>query len=324
MRTLLMFPGQGSQRPGMAAELLDRFAAQAGPVFALADEVLDLPLTELCLTGSAEQLQRTEITQPAVLATSLAILEVLRAGGVEASAAAGHSLGEYGALVAAGVLTPASALLLVRRRGELMAWAGGEAPDGVAMAAVIGLPASRVEQLCAAIDQEQDVVEVANYNEPLQTVVSGNVRAVGRLTEAALAAGAERVVNLKVGAAFHCRLMRPAAQEFAAELGRHPFAEPRSPVLSAVTGGYLRSAEQARQVLARQLTAPVRWVDILRRAIDDGHQRLVEVGPGRVLTGTAKRIAPDLPAYGTGNARALESLLKFSPQTKTHTEMRIR
>ena len=309
-RPLLMFPGQGSQRPGMATELLDRYPDTAGPVFDLADDVLGLPLTDLCRTGSADDLRRTEITQPAILATSLAILAVLRSRGLEPSAVAGHSLGEYGALVAAGVLTPASALQLVRRRGELMAQAAGrpgEAPG--AMAAIIGLPADRVEELCAEVD-DGGVVEIANYNEPFQTVVSGHTASVDRLRRSALNVGAERVVNLLVGAPFHSRLMAGPEREFGTELRRHSFAEPKAPVFSAVTAGYVLSAEHARRLLGTQLTAPVRWVETLRRAVEDGYRPLVEIGPGRVLTGSAKRIVPELPVYGSGNARAIETVAR--------------
>jgi [acyl-carrier-protein] S-malonyltransferase len=307
MRPLAMCPGQGSQRPGMAAELLDRYPAVAGPVFALAEDVLALPLRRLCVSGTAGELLRTDVTQPAVVATSLAVLAVLADHGFVPAAVAGHSLGEYTALCAAGVLTAESALRLVRRRGELMAEVGDRVPG--AMLAVIGLPAETVERLCVAVDG----AEVANYNDPAQTVVSGLRESVERVASDALAAGAERAVALRVGAPFHCSLMADIEAEFSAELDRHEFAQPRLPVLSAVTASYVKSAALTRKLLRRQLTGPVRWVDTVRLAAACDVDAVVETGPGRVLAGFAKRIVPELPVYGTGNARAIESLLARQP-----------
>lgn len=308
-RALAMFPGQGSQRPGMAVELLARYPQVASGVFALADDVLGLPLMDLCTSGSAAQLARTDVTQPAVVATSLAILEVLRSGGFVPATVAGHSLGEYSALAAAGVLSLASALTLVQRRGQLMAAAAERTPG--AMSAVLGLSAKKVELLCrqAYDDNPDSVVEVANYNDSQQTVISGTEAAVATVARQALAAGAQRVVRLDVGAPFHCSLMSGVAADFAAELERHEFRDPGMPVLSPVTGGYIACGEDARELLRRQITAPVRWVDTLRRAVADGHTRLVEVGPGLVLTGFAKSIAPEVPAVGTARAPAIAMLL---------------
>jgi [acyl-carrier-protein] S-malonyltransferase len=293
----------------MAAGLLAAHAAVAGPVFALADEVLDMPLTRLCRDGDAEQLRRTDVTQPAIVATSLATLAVLRDSGLEPAAAAGHSLGEYTALVAAGVLAPEAALRLVRRRGELMAQVGATVPG--AMAAVIGLPSDAVAALCAQVSAEGNggVAEVANLNEPFQTVVSGHSAAVDLVRGRALAAGAERVADLMVGAPFHCSLMAPVIPPFADELARQDFADPEIPVFSAVTADVIASGGDARRLLERQLTAPVRWTDTLRRALTAGYGPAVETGPGRVLAGFAKQIAPGADVYGTATPRAIASLL---------------
>jgi [acyl-carrier-protein] S-malonyltransferase len=291
----------------MARELLDRYPAAAGPVFELADDVLRLPLRRLCVSGTAAELRRTEVTQPAVVATSLAVLAVLGDRGFVPASLAGHSLGEYTALCAAGVLTAESALRLVRRRGELMAEVGDRLPG--AMTAIIGLPADAVEGLCARVAG----AEVANYNEPAQTVVSGARASVARVAGAAVTAGAERVVPLPVSAPFHCSLMAGIEAEFAAELDRHHFGEPTAPVLSAVTAGYVRTGQQARRLLRRQLTAPVRWTGTVLLAAADGADTLVETGPGRVLAGFARRIVPELPVHGAGNARAIESLLARRP-----------
>ena len=309
-RPLAMFPGQGSQRPGMAAELVKRHPQTAGAVFAAADTALGLPITDLCLSGTPEELRQTEVTQPAILATSLAIFAVLRANGFQPLAAAGHSLGEYAALTAAGVLTPEAALRLVRRRGELMAETAGRTAG--AMMAVIGLPAQQIEELCAFSSHDAagwGVAEVANFNDPQQTVVSGEDKAVEEVARLAAALGALHVVRLDVGAPFHCSLMRQIEDEFGDELDRHQFQPPQVPVISSVTGTAVRDAQEARCLLRRQLTGPVRWVDTVRQATALGCDALVEVGPARVLTGFAKRVVPELPSYGTGTRKDLDALL---------------
>ncbi|WP_051027205.1 ACP S-malonyltransferase [Nocardia higoensis] len=285
-RTLGLFPGQGSQRPGMAA-WIEQYPV-AKEVFRRADELLDLPLTELCVEGTAEDLRATDVTQPAVVATSLALAAVLRERGRLPAAVAGHSLGEFTALAVAGVLDEDSALLLVRRRGELMA--GVSRRNGGAMAAVIGLDADRVDALCAEI--RTGAVVAANYNQPTQTVVSGDADAVAAVEEAARAAGATKTVRLAVGGAFHSPLMSDIAAEFAAEFDRYPLHPPQIPVLSAVTATYLTDPAEIGEVMRGQLLAPVRWVDTIRRAVEDGYDELVELGPGKVLTGFSRRIAP--------------------------------
>jgi [acyl-carrier-protein] S-malonyltransferase len=288
----------------MAAELLARYPGPAGAVFSLAEDVLGMPLRQLCVSGSAGELRRTDVTQPAVLATSLAVLAVLQDRGLAPAGAAGHSLGEYAALVAAGALRPDSALRLARRRGQLMAGVGDRV-DG-AMVAIVGLAAEHIERLCTAV--AGGGVEVANYNEPAQVVISGRRRPVELVCRQALAAGAERAVALDVAAPFHCWLMRTVEAELGAELDRCDIAAPQLPLLSAVTGDYVRTAEQARLLLRRQLTGPVRWVETARRAALH-HDAFVEVGPGRVLTGLTKRIAPNVPAYSTGTPKAIETVL---------------
>ncbi|MEW1720675.1 ACP S-malonyltransferase [Streptomyces sp. NPDC093109] len=311
--TLAMFPGQGSQRGHMAAHLVREHPRTAGRVLAAADEVLGLEITELCTTGAEADLARTEITQPAVLATSLAVLEVLREeGGFAPSAVAGHSLGEYTALVAADVLTAADALRLARRRGELMAAVSRRTPG--AMAAVMGLAADRIEELCAS-SAGDGVVEVANYNEAGQTVVSGNREDVVDLTHRALAAGAERTVLLNVSAPFHCSLMREIEDEFAAELAGYTFMDPRSTLLSSVTGRAVASGDEAKDLLRRQLASPVRWMDVLGAARQGGITDYVEVGPGRVLSGFANRSLTDASVRSTNDARRVATLLRDRPLT---------
>lgn len=301
---LAMFPGQGSQRPGMAGHLLDTYPS-ARRLFARADEILGLPLSRICVTGSAEELGRTEITQPAIATTSLAVWDLLRDAGYEPAATAGHSLGEYPALVAAGVLSLESALELVRLRGRLMGDVAREVPG--AMAAVLGLPADRVLAACGSAEGA-GLVQVANYNEPLQTVISGHARAVEEAGRAALDAGADRVVPLDVGAPFHCSLMRAMEEEFTEALAAQPFADPVLPVISSVTGTYVRSGQEARELLRRQLTGPVRWVEVLRTAARHPVSAYTEIGPGRVLSGLARRTLGEVRTRSTGDARRLTAL----------------
>ncbi len=311
---LAMFPGQGSQRPGMATHLLREHPA-ARRLFNTADAVLGLPLAEICVSGTEEELARTEITQPAIVATSLAVWEVLYEHGYRPAVVAGHSLGEYAALVAAGVLPLDSALQLVQLRGRLMAEVAAQVPG--AMAAVLGLSSEQVLATCSQ-SRQLGAVEVANFNEPLQTVVSGQAAAVQEVGRAALAAGADKVVTLNVGAPFHCSLMQPIEDEFTAELARHEFADPALPVISSVTGEYIRSGANAKALLRRQLTGAVRWVDVIRRA--DGHPvtAYAEIGPGRVLSGLARRTLPDAKTHSTGDQRRLDALLAArSPQPVT-------
>ncbi|MEV7784152.1 ACP S-malonyltransferase [Streptomyces sp. NPDC088106] len=302
---LAMFPGQGSQRPGMAGHLLDTHPAARG-LFARADEILDLPLSRICATGDAGELGRTEITQPAIATTGLAVWEVLREAGYRPAATAGHSLGEYPALVAAGVLSLESALQLVRLRGRLMGEVAREVPG--AMAAVLGLPADKVLAACEGAEGA-GLVQVANYNEPLQTVISGHAGAVQEAGRAALDAGADRVVPLDVSAPFHCSLMRAVEEEFTEALAARPFADPVLPVISSVTGTYVRSGEEARELLRRQLTGPVRWVEVLRTSERHPVNAYTEIGPGRVLSGLARRTLGDVRVRSTGDARRLTAFV---------------
>jgi [acyl-carrier-protein] S-malonyltransferase len=301
---LAMFPGQGSQRPGMARHLLEVYPS-ARRLFTQADEILGLPLSRICVTGTAEELGRTEITQPAIVTTSLAVWDLLRDAGYRPTAAAGHSLGEYPALVAAEVLSLESALELVRLRGRLMGEVAREVPGS--MAAVLGLPADQVLAACGSAEGV-GLVQVANYNEPLQTVISGHVRAVEEASQAALDAGAERVVTLDTGAPFHCSLMSAVEEEFTEALAAQPFADPVLPAISSVTGTYISSGEQARELLRRQLTGPVRWVEVLRTAARHPVSAYTEIGPGRVLSGLARRTLGEVVTRSTGDPRRLTAL----------------
>lgn len=302
-----LFPGQGSQKVGMGLDFVERQPELRERYFDRADALLGFPLSTLCFEGPEEQLRSTENTQPAIFVTSMAILDILRGAGVEPAAAAGHSLGEYGALACAGALTFDDALRLVRRRGELMA-AVNEATPG-AMAAIIGLAPAQVDELCAAAREAgAGVVEAANYNEPEQTVISGEAAAVEQAADGAREAGA-RVVPLAVGAPFHCSLMEALTDEFAAVLDACPVSDPQLPVVANVTGDYVRTAEEVRAALRRQVAGAVRWTDCMRRLAADGADTFVECGPGRVLSGFAMKITPDAAIHSAGETRRLDKAL---------------
>lgn len=291
MVNLLLFPGQGAQKTGMGKDLADAFPA-ARDTFAAIDEALDAPLSRIMWEGPEEELQQTHNTQPAILAHSAAVLSLVRDRLEPVAGAAGHSLGEYSAYVAAGALSAVEGARLVRRRGELMHQAGMLRKG--AMAAVLGLATTEVQQACAAAVGDDEVVVAANLNAPDQTVLSGDPAAVERAGEACRAAGARRVLPLKVSGAFHSPLMAPAAPGLAQALRDAAFREPAFPVVSNAAAEPVRSAEEARRLLGEQLTAPVRWVECVGALATLGPgARFVEIGPGTVLGGLLKRIIPD-------------------------------
>jgi len=281
-----LFPGQGSQRVGMGLEFCEADPTIRGEVFEAADRILGWPISTLCFTGPAETLVRTENTQPGIFLASMAALRALRAAGLRPQVVAGHSLGEYSALVGAGALAFEDALRIVRRRGELMAEVAAKTPG--AMAAIIGLPADGVEACCAEAGAG-GLVEVANYNAPDQIVVSGEQAPVEAAMALAKARGASQVIALPVGAPFHCSLMRGLRDEFAAFLAGFTIRDPQIPVVANVTGDYVRDADAIRAALIAQVAAPVRWARTMERLIAGGVATFVEAGPSRVLTGLAGR-----------------------------------
>jgi [acyl-carrier-protein] S-malonyltransferase len=303
-----VFPGQGSQRVGMGLDLAGEYPALVETYYRTADEILGLPLSRLCWEGPVEALRDTSVTQPAVFLTSLCAWEVLRRRGLAPDAVAGHSLGEYTALVAAGVLEWTDALRLVRLRGSLMAGVNARVPG--AMAAVLGLSIGDVEEICAgAATATGQIVEIANDNEPAQIVVSGQVDGVRRVMAAAREAGARRAVALDVGAPFHCSLMSEIEQEFAAALEEVEFLAPAVELFSSVTAEPVTTGAGARRVLRRQLTARVRWTETAGRMSAAGVGRFVEVGPGKVLGGLCRRISPGSQVYATFDSRQCASTL---------------
>jgi [acyl-carrier-protein] S-malonyltransferase len=311
MTTAWVFPGQGSQIVGMGRDLYEQFPA-ARAVFEEADAALGLPLSRLCFEGPEAELTATENAQPALLTTSTALLRALEAasgGSLEPPAAvAGHSLGEYSALVAGGALSFADAVRLVRRRGEVMA----EARDG-GMAAVIGMPADQLEQVCReASDAPATVVVIANYNAPDQLVISGSTLAVERASLLAKERGAKRVVPLKVSAAFHSPLLQSAAEGMARAIETVQITDLRVPLIANVTGEPLVTAADVRREIVAQVTASVRWVDTVQRMAQDGASRFVEIGPGKVLAGLARRIAPQARFVNVGSADEVRAFVAES------------
>jgi [acyl-carrier-protein] S-malonyltransferase len=282
-----VFPGQGSQKVGMGQDLASSFP-EAASVFAEADEALGLALAKLCFEGPEADLQLTANTQPAILAASIAAHRLLAARGFRPDFVAGHSLGEYSALVAAGTLSLADAVRTVRQRGQFMQEA---VPVGQgAMAAILGLDLRPIEEACAEAAQGE-VVSPANINSPGQVVIAGHAGAVARASEACKARGAKRAVPLTVSAPFHCSLMRPAQDRLKPVLEAIPFADPAVPVVSNVDATPVGVGSACREGLLRQVSAPVRWQESVEWLAAKGVTTFVEVGPGHVLSGLVKKIA---------------------------------
>jgi [acyl-carrier-protein] S-malonyltransferase len=280
-------------------------SAAARAVYESADAVLGFPLSRLCFEGPEEELRRTEIQQPALLATSIALLRALEEQAKpEPAFLLGHSLGEYSALVAAGALALEDGLALVHARGRFMQEA--VAPGKGAMAAVLGIDAEAVSEACRqAAAETGGVVSPANLNAPEQTVIAGDSSSVERATALAKLAGAKRCVALPVSAPFHCALMRPAAEKLAAELTRVRFGTPRVPVISNVEAEAIRDPARMPALLEQQVTAPVRFVDCVRKLVTLGVTRVLEVGPGSVLSGLVARIDRSVARAQVGNLAQL-------------------
>jgi [acyl-carrier-protein] S-malonyltransferase len=301
-----LFPGQASQYPGMGKDLNDKFPAARG-VFEEADAALGFSISRLCFEGAEEDLKKTEITQPAILTVSVAAARVLEENGVKPECVAGHSLGEYSALVAAGALEFADAVRLVRSRGQYMQEA---VPEGVgAMAAILGLGAARVEELCKQA-ANGEIVAPANMNSPEQTVISGHAAAVKRAVELAAASGAKRAVILPVSAPFHCELMLPAQQRLEKDLAAAKFAPLRCPLVNNVDADAIESPEEARAGLVRQVSGAVRWKQSIREMIEMGVSTFVEVGPGRVLSGLLRQIERSVHCFNVEDEKSLRSTLE--------------
>jgi len=310
-----LFPGQASQYPGMGKDLAANFA-ESRAVFAEADAALGFSLSQLCFEGSEDALKLTENTQPAILTVSVAAYRALAARGIEPDCAAGHSLGEYSALVAAGALEFSDAVKLVRQRGRYMQEA---VPAGEgAMAAILGLSPADVAEVCRkAADGE--VVSPANLNSPEQTVIAGNAAAVKRSVEIASQAGAKRAVILAVSAPFHCALLMPAQKRLEVDLRATKFNNLRFPLVTNADAETIASGDEARESLIRQVTMPVRWLESVREMIEQGVNIFVEVGPGKVLSGLLRQIDRSVRCFNVEDAASLQATLDKIAQARAET-----
>lgn len=297
MKTALLFPGQGSQRVGMGRDLAAKHEV-ARRVYEEADAVLGLSLSTLCWDGPEDELTLTKHTQPAILATSIAVLRVLEARGLPFDIVAGHSLGEWTALVAAGSLSLADAVRLVHLRGSYMQEAVPVGEGG--MAALMGLELDATRALCEQASAPGEPVAPANLNGAGQIVISGHTAAIDRAIALAKAAGAKRAVRLTVSAPFHCSMMQPAADRLAAALAGVAIAAPRVPVVANVTAEPTSDAARIRELLVAQVTAPVRWEESVQTIAKLGVTRAYELGSGSVLKGLVKRIAPAIETTTIG------------------------
>ena len=298
-----VFPGQGSQKVGMGKALADAFP-ESRAVLEAADRALGEPLSRLLFEGPEDQLQLTANTQPAILAASIAAFRALAARGLRPDWVAGHSLGEWSALVAAGVLTLEDAVVAVRKRGTYMQEA---VPVGEgAMAAILGLDPAAVEAACREAAQGQ-VVSPANLNSPGQVVIAGHAPAVARAMERCKEAGAKRALPLAVSAPFHCALMMPAQERLARDLEAVPFQDAEVPLVNNVDAQAVKTGSECREGLVRQVSAPVRWQDAVERLAGEGVDTFVEVGPGRVLSGLVKKIAAGARVLNVEDPPSLEA-----------------
>jgi [acyl-carrier-protein] S-malonyltransferase len=303
MAVAFVFPGQGAQKVGMGRGLHDA-VAESRAVFEEADRALGFPLSRLCFEGPEDQLQLTANTQPAILTVSVAAARALSARGIRPEWVAGHSLGEYSALVTAGVLSLRDAVVAVRRRGQYMQEA---VPVGEgAMAAILALDLAAIEQACREAAQGQ-VVSPANINSPGQVVIAGQAAAVDRASELCKKAGAKRAIRLPVSAPFHCALMMPAQERLARDLAALSFAEPAVPLVNNVDATVVRSAAAARDGLVRQVSGTVRWQESVERLVREGVDTFVEVGPGTVLSGLIKKIDRGVRSLGVEDPASLEA-----------------
>ncbi|HKM80008.1 MAG TPA: ACP S-malonyltransferase [Candidatus Acidoferrum sp.] len=312
-KVAFMFPGQASQYPGMGKELAEKYPA-ARAVFAEADEALGFSISKMCFEGSEEELKQTANTQPAILTVSVAAYRVVAEKGLTPDFVAGHSLGEYSALVAVGALNFSDAVRLVRKRGQYMQEA---VPAGLGgMAAIMGISPAVVQDACKRA-AEGEICSPANLNSPEQTVISGHASAVKRAVEIASQLGAKRSMMLAVSAPFHSALMMPAQQKLEKDLRATSFADLQVPLVTNVDADTIRKGDEAREALIRQVTMPVRWEESMRLLLDEGVNTFLEVGPGRVLTGLMRQIERSVASLNVEDEKSLQATVEKIAGAKT-------
>lgn len=308
MKTAFVFPGQGSQKVGMLKDLYEAYPI-VRERFAQADEALGYSISQLCFEGPDTELVKTANTQPAILTASVACYEILKEKGFTPDIVGGHSLGEYSALVAAGVLDFKDAVYVVHKRGEYMQEA---VPLGEgAMAAILALPREEVVRICAEVNDTVGSVQAVNFNCPGQIVIAGATKAVEVAAEKMKEAGAKRAVMLPVSAPFHSRLMEPAAKRLQEELNKIEVKNAQIPVVANITGEILTDGATIKAALVKQAAAPVLWEDCVATMVDFGVTRFVEVGPGKVLTGFTKKINKAMELANVEDESSLASAIAF-------------
>ncbi len=305
MKIAFIFPGQGSQYVGMAKEFIENFE-ESREVFTAASSVLGYDLAQLCLHGPAEKLNLTENTQPAILAASIAALRPLERRGLTAGAAAGHSLGEYTAITAAGGFELKDAIALVQKRGRYMQEA---VPEGTGlMAAILGMERQDVEKTCHEA-AKNGIVAPANYNSPGQIVIAGEKKAVEKAMELARAAGAKKVVPLAVSVPSHCAMMRQAGERLAKELEKITIRDLRIPIVNNAEAKFLLSPGELRSSLVKQISSPLFWEDSINAMAAEGFDTFIEIGPGKVLSGLVKRIAKNAKVLNVEDVKSMNDTL---------------
>ena len=301
-----VFPGQGAQKVGMGKDFYDRYDV-AKRLFKEADEALGYSIMNMCFDGPEDDLKLTANTQPAILTMSVIANEILKENGIQPEITGGHSLGEYSALVAAGVLNFKDAVALVHKRGAFMQEAVPVGEGG--MAAIIGVERDRIVEICAGVSAESPV-QAVNFNCPGQIVVSGEVAAVEKCCELAKAKGAKRAMLLPVSAPFHCELLIGAGEKLAKELENVEIGDMQIPVITNVTADYVGSKEDIKPLLIKQVSSSVLWEDTIRKMLADGVDTFVEVGPGKALSGFIKKITKDVNVYNVEDMASLEKTLE--------------
>ena len=310
-KTAFLFPGQGSQKVGMGADLREAEPEIFERYLSQADEASGLPIQKLCLEGPIEDLTATEAAQPALFSTSLAVLDVARKRGLSADFVAGHSLGEYTAAVASGAISTEDGMRLVAKRGKLMAEIQSSRPG--AMAAIIGLPPERVEEMCQKASAEGSVAP-ANLNTPSQIVCSGEEAAVLKLLELAEADGADKAIRLKVGAAFHSELMEPVQASMREAMEEVSISDPETPIVGNATGQLRTTGDEVREALIAQIASAVLWVDSVRTLVENGTDSFLELGSGRTLSGLVRQIDPEVETFSADSPKKLD---KFAERSAT-------